>query len=70
MKAVIRKSDDVIAAYRIHGIAYLMGRTVREVLGEVCSKQSGCSLGKGGSAHMYAKHFFGGCSVVGAQVKT
>lgn len=64
----MRKNDDICGAYRIHGIAYIMGTTIKKIIGELCAKQNGSSHGKGGSAHMYAHHFYGGHGIVGAQV--
>lgn len=68
MVAALNSEDAVISAYRIHGWGYLLGLTVQQVIGELLGKQSGCSLGKGGSMHMYAPNFYGGNGIVGAQV--
>ena len=68
MKGAMTPDDDIVSAYRIHGWAYCMGRTVQQVLGELYGTAIGCSEGKGGSMHMYGDHFFGGNGIVGAQV--
>lgn len=68
MCAAMRPQDNLIAGYRIHGMAYLMGLTAQDVLAELLGRSSGCARGKGGSMHMYAPHFYGGNGIVGAQV--
>jgi len=68
MKAGLRDQDTVITSYRAHGFTYVMGVPVLGVLGELTGKKSGCVRGKGGSMHMYAKNFYGGNGIVGAQV--
>ncbi|XP_064546468.1 pyruvate dehydrogenase E1 component subunit alpha, mitochondrial-like [Drosophila montana] len=66
--AALRPQDNLIAGYRIHGWAYLMGVTAAGVLAELTGRASGCAQGKGGSMHMYAPNFYGGNGIVGAQV--
>merc|ERR1711910_122277 len=66
--AGMRDQDSVITSYRAHGFTYVMGVPVLGVLAELTGKKSGCVRGKGGSMHMYAKNFYGGNGIVGAQV--
>lgn len=68
MKAAMRSQDNIISAYRVHGWTHLMGVSPTGVLCELTGKQSGCARGKGGSMHMYARNFYGGNGIVGAQV--
>merc|ERR1712233_122214 len=68
MKAGIREQDSIITSYRAHGFTYVMGVPVLGVLAELTGKKSGVVRGKGGSMHMYAKNFYGGNGIVGAQV--
>jgi len=68
MKAAIRAQDAIITSYRAHGFTYVMGVPVLGVLAELTGRKSGCVRGKGGSMHMYAKNFYGGNGIVGAQV--
>ncbi len=68
LKAALRDQDTVITSYRAHGFTYMMGVPVLGVLAELTGKQSGCVRGKGGSMHMYARNFYGGNGIVGAQV--
>jgi pyruvate dehydrogenase E1 component alpha subunit len=67
--ASLRNEDTVITAYRAHGWTYLMGISPLGVLAELTGRQSGNARGKGGSMHMYAKNFYGGNGIVGAQVR-
>jgi pyruvate dehydrogenase E1 component alpha subunit len=68
MKAGIREQDSIITSYRAHGFTYVMGVPVQAVLSELTGKKGGVVRGKGGSMHMYAKNFYGGNGIVGAQV--
>ncbi|BES87463.1 Pyruvate dehydrogenase [Nesidiocoris tenuis] len=68
IKSAMRDQDSIISAYRVHGWTYLMGISPAGVLGELTGRFSGCAKGKGGSMHMYAKNFYGGNGIVGAQV--
>merc|ERR1712176_1327531 len=67
MKAAIRDQDAIITSYRAHGFTYVMGVPVLGVLAELTGRQSGCVRLKGCSMHMYAKNFYGGNGIVGAQ---
>jgi pyruvate dehydrogenase E1 component alpha subunit len=64
----ITKDDTVITSYRCHGFAHLRGASVKGVLAELLGRRDGVSFGKGGSMHMFAKNFYGGNGIVGAQV--
>merc|ERR1712121_70846 len=66
--AALREQDSVITSYRAHGFTYVMGIPAIGVLAELTGRKSGCVRGKGGSMHMYAKNFYGGNGIVGAQV--
>ena len=65
-----RPSDNVITAYRDHGIALACGMSPRSILAEMLGKANGCSKGKGGSMHLADKslHFWGGHAIVGAHL--
>lgn len=68
MRVAMRPQDSIISAYRVHGWTYLMGVPPVGVIAELTGRQSGCARGKGGSMHMYARNFYGGNGIVGAQV--
>ena len=64
----ITKEDKLITAYRCHGFAMMRGGTVKSIIGELLGRRQGIAYGKGGSMHMFAKGFYGGNGIVGAQV--
>jgi len=68
MQSAFRHQDTCITSYRAHGFTYCMGVSVLGVLSELTGKKAGCVRGKGGSMHMYARNFYGGNGIVGAQV--
>jgi pyruvate dehydrogenase E1 component alpha subunit len=64
----VTKDDQIITAYRCHGFAHLRGGSVKSIIAELLGRRDGIAYGKGGSMHMFAKSFFGGNGIVGAQV--
>uniref|UniRef100_A0A8C1LEH7 Pyruvate dehydrogenase E1 alpha 1 subunit a n=3 Tax=Cyprinus carpio TaxID=7962 RepID=A0A8C1LEH7_CYPCA len=67
IEAGINLTDHLITAYRAHGYTLTRGGTVREIMAELTGRRGGIAKGKGGSMHMYTKHFYGGNGIVGAQ---
>lgn len=70
MMTAIEPQDNVITAYRDHGMALAKGMSAKECMAELFAKATGCSKGKGGSMHFFSKEhrFFGGHGIVGAQI--
>jgi pyruvate dehydrogenase E1 component alpha subunit len=66
----LQTMDTVITAYRDHGHILACGTDPRKVMAELTGRKDGCSLGKGGSMHMFdpEKGFYGGHGIVGAQI--
>ena len=66
----IRDDDNMITAYRDHGLAIAKGITAKECMAELYGKATGCTKGKGGSMHFFSKEkrFFGGHGIVGGQI--
>lgn len=68
--SAIKKQDNIITAYRDHGLAIAKGMDPKEAMAELFAKETGCSRGKGGSMHFFSKEhrFFGGHGIVGGQI--
>lgn len=59
--------DAVVATYREHAHALLRGVPMDAVMAEMLGKVTGCSLGRGGSMHLFhaPTRFYGGNAIVG-----
>ncbi len=70
MMTALRPDDNMITAYRDHGLAIAKGMTAKECMAELYGKATGCTKGKGGSMHFFSKEkrFFGGHGIVGGQI--
>ncbi len=70
MMSAIREDDNVITAYRDHGLALVKGISAKSCMAELFGKATGCTGGKGGSMHFFSKEhrFFGGHGIVGGQI--
>lgn len=68
--SAIRPDDNMITAYRDHGLAIAKGMSPNECMAELYGKATGCTKGKGGSMHFFSKEhrFFGGHGIVGGQI--
>ena len=68
--SAIREDDNLITAYRDHGLALAKGMSANECMAELFGKATGCTKGKGGSMHFFSKEkrFFGGHGIVGGQI--
>lgn len=66
----IKDDDNMITAYRDHGLAIAKGISAKECMAELYGKATGCTKGKGGSMHFFSKEkrFFGGHGIVGGQI--
>jgi pyruvate dehydrogenase E1 component alpha subunit len=66
----IRDDDNIITAYRDHGLAIAKGIPPKACMAELYGKATGCTKGKGGSMHFFSKEkcFFGGHGIVGGQI--
>nr|CAI5860946.1 unnamed protein product [Callosobruchus analis] len=66
--AAMRPQDTAITTYRCHPWPVLMVEDKETVLMQVFSEMLGVARGKGGSMHLYARNFYGGQAIVGAQI--
>jgi len=68
--AALKPSDNVITAYRDHGIAIARGVDTKPIMAEMMGKKTGTSGGKGGSMHIAARdrNFWGGYAIVGGHL--
>lgn len=70
LKSSMRDDDNLITAYRDHGLAIMKGITPNAAMAELYGKATGSTKGKGGSMHYFSKEhrFFGGHGIVGGQI--
>lgn len=70
MMTALQDNDNLITAYRDHGLALVKGISANECMAELFGKATGCTKGKGGSMHFFSKEkrFFGGHGIVGGQI--
>ncbi len=70
MMTALQDNDNLITAYRDHGLALVKGISANECMAELYGKATGCTKGKGGSMHSFSKEkrFFGGHGIVGGQI--
>ncbi len=66
----LREDDNLITAYRDHGVAIAKGLPIDRVMAEMFGKSTGVCGGKGGSMHLAdkSKHFWGGWAIVGGHL--
>jgi pyruvate dehydrogenase E1 component alpha subunit len=60
------KDDAIVSTYREHGHALARGVPMGAVMAEMFGKREGCSLGRGGSMHLFdvSRRFYGGNAIV------
>jgi len=64
---ILEPGDAVVATYREHGHALAHGVSANAIMAEMFGKVEGCSLGRGGSMHIFdaPTRFYGGNAIVG-----
>lgn len=70
LQSALRKDDNLLTAYRDHGLAIMKGISPNAAMAELYGKATGSTKGKGGSMHYFSKEhrFFGGHGIVGGQI--
>lgn len=60
------EEDFILSTYREHGHALARGIDPAIIMAEMYGKQEGCSLGRGGSMHLFdrSRNFYGGNAIV------
>jgi pyruvate dehydrogenase E1 component alpha subunit len=68
--AAMGEKDNIITAYRDHGIALARGIDAKPLMAEMMGKVTGVSGGKGGSMHLASRehNFWGGYAIVGGHL--
>jgi pyruvate dehydrogenase E1 component alpha subunit len=66
----LREDDNLITAYRDHGVAIAKGLPIDRIMAEMFGKSTGVCGGKGGSMHLAdkSKRFWGGWAIVGGHL--
>ncbi|MBN1286318.1 MAG: pyruvate dehydrogenase (acetyl-transferring) E1 component subunit alpha [Anaerolineae bacterium] len=69
-QSIFRADDNIITAYRDHGVALARGIPTKTVMAEMLGKATGVSKGKGGSMHLadIDRRFWGGWAIVGGHL--
>lgn len=62
----LQAEDNLVTTYREHAHALVRGMAMNAIMAEMYGKQEGCSLGRGGSMHLFDKRtrLFGGNAIV------
>lgn len=68
--AALKPEDYAFATYREHAHAYAKGMSARSIIAELFGKRTGCSMGLGGSMHLFdaSRNFMGGYGIVGGHI--
>lgn len=67
---LLKANDNILSTYREHGHALARGVDPGSIMAEMYGKQEGCSMGRGGSMHLFdvKKKFYGGNAIVGGHL--